>query len=110
MSSDVTANDGPVHFTGNAPSKFHARSRAPPGPMSVIAAVDRVSLLPFAANCSPDDLLTHLINASFCVMPRFNVRFGHVMRPGSLCTKLFSPPSWISSTPTVNSSPDTSMK
>ena len=51
-----------------------------------MAAVERVSLLPLAANCSPDDLLSQVSRLSFWVMPRFSVMFGHDIRPGSLWT------------------------
>ena len=103
--STTTAKLGPVHLTGNAPSNSQARSRLPPGPTSVIAAVERASLLPAAANCSPDDLFSHCSRLSFWVMPRFSVMLGQVIRPGSLCTKLFWPPSSTSSTPTSTSRP-----
>src|SRR5918994_3833713 len=109
MSEEPTAKLGPTHLTGKAPSKSHARSRSPLGPTSVIAAVERASLLPLAANCSPDDLFNHVRSPSLCVMPRLSVMFGHVIRPGSRCTKLFCPPSLISSVSTLTSSPLISM-
>ena len=54
---------------------------------------------------SPRSSCTQLNSASLCISPRLKMMFGQVIRPGSLCTNPFWPPSATSTGSTVTSRP-----
>src|SRR2546430_2120993 len=103
------ASFGPLHFTGYASVNFQVRTALPAASMRVMAPLRRWILLPAPANPSPELLVNHSKRLSVSVTPRLRTRFGHFIRPVSLCVYWFWPPSASSSTSICTDSPLTSV-
>src|ERR1700730_6189981 len=85
------SSDGPVHFTGETPSRFQVATGLPSESRAAISAVCRLtSILIFAIQ-----LATFFVS---WLMGRVSLMFWYLARPGIRWTKAFSPPSLYSKT------------